>query len=81
MQLSSDVIGLKVLVPGAQISQMTEPAFLKSCPKMTKVSSIEIELKLSRGTFSSIAIKLKIDGQRALKLCVVYSQNFKDTFV
>ena len=40
---------------------------------MTKVSSIEIELnsielESSRGTFSSIAIELKIDGQRVLIL-------------
>ena len=35
---------------------------------MTKVSSIAIELKSSRGTFSSIAIELKIDRQRALSL-------------
>ena len=33
---------------------------------MAKVSSIAIELKSSRGTFSSIAIELNIDGQRAL---------------
>ena len=33
---------------------------------MTKVSSIAIELKPSRGTFSSIAIGLKIDRQRNL---------------
>ena len=33
---------------------------------MTKVSSIAIELKTSRGTFSSIGIELKSDGQRAL---------------
>ena len=33
---------------------------------MTKVSSIAIELKSSRGAFSSIAIELKIGGQRAL---------------
>ena len=46
---------------------MTEPAFLKPCPKVTNVSSIAVELKSSRGTFSSIAIELKIDGQRALK--------------
>ena len=63
MQISSDVIGLKkVLVPGAQISKRTEPAFLSPCPKVTKVSSIAIELKSSRGTFSSIAIELNIDG-------------------
>ena len=35
---------------------------------MTKVSWIAIEPKSSRGTFSSIAIELKIDGQRALNL-------------
>ena len=29
---------------------------------MTKVNSIVIELKSSRGTFSSIAIELKING-------------------
>ena len=34
---------------------------------MTKVSSIAIELTSSCGTFSSIAIELKIDGQRALR--------------
>ena len=33
---------------------------------MTKVSSIAVELKSLCGTFSSIAIELKIDGQRAL---------------
>ena len=33
---------------------------------MIKDSSIAIELKSSRGTFSSIAIELNIDGQRAL---------------
>ena len=32
---------------------------------MTKVSCIAIKLKLSRGTFSSITIELKIDGQSA----------------
>ena len=33
---------------------------------MPKVSSIVIELKSSRGKFSSIAIELKMDEQRAL---------------
>ena len=38
---------------------------------MTKVSSIVIELNSSRGTVSSIAIQLKIDGQRALLIIFV----------
>ena len=51
---------VKVLVPGAQISKRTEPAFLTPCPKVTKVRSIAIELKSSRGTLNSIAIELKL---------------------
>ena len=39
---------------------------------MTKVSLIAIKLKLSGGTFSSIAIELKIDGQRALTDLLVH---------
>ena len=35
---------------------------------MTKVTSIATELKSSRGSFSSIVIKLRIDRQRALSL-------------
>ena len=35
---------------------------------MTKVISIAIEIKSSRGIFSSIAIELKTDGHRALKV-------------
>ena len=56
----------KSLSQASPISKRTEPAFLKPCPKVTKVSSIAIEFKSSRGTFSSIAIELKVDGQRAL---------------
>ena len=37
---------------------------------MTKVSSIAIKLKSSSGTFSSIAIELNIEGQRALDICI-----------
>ena len=44
---------------------------------MTKVSSIAIELKSSRGTFSSIAIDLKIDGQRALSKTVYTMPQYK----
>ena len=40
---------------------------------MTKVCSIAIELKSSRGTFSAIAIELKIDGQRALIQSVLFA--------
>ena len=57
-----------MIFPDAQISKRTERAFSKPCPKVTKVSLIAIELKSSHGTFSSIAIELKIDGQRALRL-------------
>ena len=64
MQISSDVI--KVLVPGAQISKRTLPAFFKTVSQGEKASSIVIELKSSRATFSSIAIELKIDGRRDL---------------
>ena len=44
-------------------------------PKVTKVSSIAIELNSSRGTFSSIAIELKIEGQRALMVNIIISEN------
>ena len=66
---------LKSLSQESPISKRTEPAFLKPRFKVTKVSSIEIEvnaieLNSSRGTFSSfssIAIELKLDGLRALR--------------
>ena len=63
MQISPDVIGFT-----KSLSQelLTEPAFLKPCLKVTTVSSIAIEINSPRGTFSAIAIGLKIDGQRAL---------------
>ena len=63
MQIQTDEPSLSQASP---ISKRTEPAFLKPCPKLTKVSSIAIELKSSGGTLRSIAIELKIDGQRAL---------------
>ena len=50
------------------ISKRTEPDFLKPHPNVTKNSSIAIELNSSCGTFKSIAIELKIDGQCALTL-------------
>ena len=69
MQISSDVIGLKKsLSQTKQISQRTEPALLKPCPKMTKVSWIAIELKSSHGTLSWIAIELKTNRQHALRV-------------
>ena len=40
---------------------------------VTKVSSIAVELNSSRGIFSSIAIELKIDGQRALRQHATYT--------
>ena len=55
MQISTDVIGFYQESP---VSKRTGPAALKPRLKGTKVSS--------RGTFSSIAIELTIDGQRAL---------------
>ena len=62
MQISPDVIGFKKsLYQESPISKSTEPAFLKPRLKVTKVSSIAIELNLSRGTFNSIAILLIID--------------------
>ena len=68
MQISSDVIGLKNSFSQAHKYQKgLNRLFLKPCPKETKVSSIAIELKSTRGAFSSIAIELKIDGQRALR--------------
>ena len=61
MQIQTGVIGFKQsLSQASPISKRTEPAFLKPCPKVTKVISIAIELKWSRGT-----IELKTDGQRA----------------
>ena len=67
MQISPDVIGFtKSLSQEFLILKRTEPAFLKPCLKVTTVSSIAIEINSSRGTFSAIAIGLKIDGQRAL---------------
>ena len=63
MQIQTVVIGfIKSLSQASPISQKTEPAFSKPYPKLTKVSSITS----SRGTFSPIAIELKIDGHRAI---------------
>ena len=58
----------KALVPVVTDIEEDWTAVFKPCPKVTKVSSNAIELKSSRGTYSSIAIELKVDGQRALIL-------------
>ena len=50
MQISSDVIGLKKSLSQAHKYQRGLNRLFKPCPKVTKVSSIAIELKSSRGT-------------------------------
>ena len=72
MQISTAVIEFKKsLCQKSPVSKRTEPAFLKPRIEVTKVSSIAIERDRTyswRGTFCSIAIELKIDGQHALRL-------------
>ena len=74
-QIPTDVIWFKkFLSQESPISKRTEPASLKPRLKVTKVSSIELDLL--RATFSSIAIKLQIDGQHTLRFyaCPGYLQ-------
>ena len=54
-------------MPGVTDIREDWTGFFKPRLKATKVSSIATELNSSRGTFSSIAIELKLDGQRALR--------------
>ena len=59
MQISIDVIGLKKSLSQAQ-------KYHRGLNRLSQNRVIAIELKSSRGTLGSIAIELKIDGQRAL---------------